>query len=164
VSKNIEEINRDLLEMWWIKDSGRLAFWATLYKLRWCCEFHDIAQSHNKQRQITTADQSICDASRRHIASQQSQSSYWRWKTNKYCTLFLYYHRYCRTKITRNSPVASHLVTGSRPFSGFENWSSQWLSRGNLDFWPTVRSRPMLQEIRPSVCPSVTLVYCGQTA
>jgi len=20
------------------------------------------------------------------------------------------------------------------PFSGFENWSSQWLSRGNLDF------------------------------
>ena len=34
----------------------------------------------------------------------------------------------------------------------------------SFSFWPTVRSRPMPQEIRPSVCPSVTLVYCGQTA
>jgi len=39
-------------------------------------------------------------------------------------------------------PVASLLITGGgsffsdfAPFSGFENWSSQWLSRGNPDFY-----------------------------
>ena len=42
---------------------------------------------------------------------------------------------YCNS----HTPVASLLITGVVflrfwVFSGFENWSSQWLSRGNLDF------------------------------
>jgi len=46
---------------------------------------------------------------------------------------------------TRNKPVASLLVTSGsfssdfEPFSEFENWSSQWLSRGNLYFHSIAR-------------------------
>ena len=40
----------------------------------------------------------------------------------------------CRSSDSQSSDNGGSFSSGFGPFSGSENWSSQWLSRGNLDF------------------------------
>jgi len=69
------------------------------------------------------------------------------------------------------SPVASLLITGGGggggviflrfwTFSGFKNWSSQWLSRGNLDFYRADYAVARCLFVCLSVRPSVRLFVC----
>jgi len=63
----------------------------------------------------------------------------------RYLSLFVLFPlsvRVGQNIIAKTRPVARLLITGGGsfssdfgPFTGFENWSSQWLSRGNLDFY-----------------------------
>jgi len=62
------------------------------------------------------------------------------------------------------APLGSLVCPIFTKFSDFVR-VSRWI----LSFWPTVRSglchrKSVCLSVRPSVCLSVTLVYCGQTA